>query len=206
MISCVLLALALGAEPAEAQFREVVVGVTTTCPYENAIEGSCWSGAYFALMKLEGVKAVDESANGYTCTARVYLKEMALPEPEKWAKQFKENVGQTYIFRGVEATVTGSVESHDSGPVLRVSGLDQPIALRPFEHKLQWNARKGAARQPEPDERVAYQQLATRVKDATEKGLKVVVTGPLTRTESGYDIEIREFFPVTQVAEADPEG
>ena len=47
--SCALLTLALWAEPAGAQVREVVVGITTTCPYET--RSGCWSGAYWALMR-----------------------------------------------------------------------------------------------------------------------------------------------------------
>src|SRR5882757_8276136 len=101
---CAVLVLALGANPARAQVHEVVVGVTVKCPYENAIEGSCWSGAYHALTQLDGVKTVDKSANGYNCTARVYLKKDGLPDPNKWAAQFKESVDQTYTFRGVEVT------------------------------------------------------------------------------------------------------
>ena len=135
-----------------AQIREVVVGITMTCPYENAIEGSCWSGAYWALMKLEGIKSVEESANGYTCTARVFLKDKGIPDPDKWAAQFKALVDQTYGFRGVEVSLVATVVGEDSGLVLRIPGVERPVRLGPLEHKLQWNARKGTPRQPEPDE------------------------------------------------------
>src|SRR5438876_9597350 len=113
--SCAIVALALWVAPASAQVAEVVVGVTTTCPYENAIEGSCWSGAYWALTQLEGVKSVDKSANGYNCTARVYLKNDGIPDPDKWALQFKKSVDQAYTFRGVEITVGGTVAGDASG-------------------------------------------------------------------------------------------
>src|SRR5262249_45015351 len=175
--SCALLTLALWAEPAGAQVRETVVGITTTCPYENAIEGGCWSGAYWALMQLDGVKAVDKAGNGYTCTAGVYLKDKAFPGPEGWASKFKGFVGQAYIFRGVELTADGTVSGANGGLSLQILGVDRPIALRRFEHKLQWNSKKHAPRQPEPDELNAYEQLASKVKNPNGEGLKVQVTG-----------------------------
>ena len=180
------------------QVRETTVGITTTCPYENAIEGGCWSGAYWALIQLDGVKAVDKAGNGYTNTARVYLKEQAFPDPEGWASKFKGFVGQTYIFRGVELTADGLVSGDDKGLTLQIPGVDRPIALRRFEHKLQWNSKKHAPRQPEPDELSAYEQLASKVKNANGERLKMQVTGPLTKSDTGYTLEVREFFPQTQ--------
>ena len=197
LASCAILTLALWAEPASAQVREVVVGITTTCPYENAIEGSCWSGAYWTLLDLEGIKSVEKSANGYNCTARVYLKDNGFPDPGKWTAQFKAKVDQAYIFRGVEVTVSGNIERAGDRPVLRVPGAERPIKLRPLEHKLQWNSKKGSARQPEPDERDAYQQLKSKVEDSKGGDLKVQVTGPLTKSDTGYTLEVREFFPPT---------
>ena len=102
--ACAVLVLALDADPARAQVHEVVVGITTTCPYENAIEGGCWSGAYHALLRLDGVKSVDKAANGYTCTARVYLKKDGIPDPDQWAAQFKKSVDQAYIFHMTSKT------------------------------------------------------------------------------------------------------
>ncbi|WP_165068177.1 hypothetical protein [Paludisphaera rhizosphaerae] len=176
-----------------------------TCPYENAIEGGCWSGAYWALMQLDGVKAVDKAGNGYTCTARVYLEDNAFPDPEAWASKFKECVGQAYIFRGVELTADGAVSSTDGGLTLHIPGVDRPIALRRFEHKLQWNSKKHAPRQPEPDELNAYEQLASMVKNPNGEGLKVQVTGPLTKSDTGYTLEVREYFPQTQSTYAAPQ-
>jgi hypothetical protein len=194
-----ILAIAMSAEPAGAQIREVVVGITTTCPYENAIEGSCWSGAYWALRDLDGIKSVEKSANGYNCTARVFLKSHALPDPEKWASQFKAKIDQAYIFRGVEVTAVGSVASVDRGLVFHLPGVDKAIVLRPLEHKLQWNSKKGSARQPEPDERDSYQQLASKMKGAKDGRLKVTVTGPLLNSDEGCTLEVREFFSQAEV-------
>jgi hypothetical protein len=189
------LAIALGVTTtAAAEVKEVIVGVTMTCPYENAIEGNCFSGAHLALLQIEGVKSVDQRADSYNCTARVQLEKNALPDPDEWKKQFTDRVGQACLFRGIEVTVVGAVEASDGGLALRVGGIERPIKLQPLQHKLQWNARKGAARQPEPDERDAYDQLFAK-KDAPGNQLSSVrVTGPLLKTETGLTVEVREFF------------
>ena len=191
---CAIVIIASGATSCRAQVREIVVGITMTCPYENAIEGNCWSGARAALKHLEGIKSVDEAANGYNCTARVSLEHASLPDPDKWAAQFKKLVDQNYMFRGVEVTVDGTVGRGDNGIKLRIPGVEQPLTLQSLEHKLQWNARKGAARQPEPDERDAYNQLAAKLKDTKDGELKAKVTGRLMNSDTGYKLEVREFF------------
>ncbi|QEL13654.1 hypothetical protein [Limnoglobus roseus] len=201
MLPCLLsaiVAMTASAVPARGQVHDVVVGVTIACPYENAIEGSCWSGAYWALTKLDGVKSVDKAANGYNCTAQVYPKDAGLPDPQKWAAQFKATVDQTYTFRGVEVTASGTVASTDAGLVLTIPGVKDPVPLGPLKNKLQWNAKKKAARQPEPDERDAYDQLAAQLKADKGGEHKVKLTGPLLTSEKGYTLEVREFFPVAK--------
>ena len=193
---CLLLAAA--AAPAHGQVHEVVVGVTLACPYDNAIEGSCWSGAYWALTKLDGVKSVDKAANGYNCTARIYPKDAGLPDPQKWAEQFKAIVDQTCTLRGVEVTAGGTVASVNGVLTLQIPGVKDPVPLGPLKNKLQWNSRKKAARQPEPDERDAHDQLAAQLKAAQGGELKAKVTGPLLKSEKGYALEVREFFPAAK--------
>src|SRR5207249_890529 len=150
---CALLAFALWAEPAGAQVKKVDVGITPSCPYGLA---ACWAGAYEALGRLEGVESVEKTPNGDNCTAGVRLKGHGLPDPDQWASQFKAMVDQAYQFRGVEVTVSGKLEGGDAGLVLQVPGVEQPIALAPLRHKLQWNPKKEAPHQPEPDERDAH--------------------------------------------------
>ena len=182
-----LAALALWPAAAGAQVREVVVGVTPNCPYGIK---ACWAGAYEALGRLEGVRAVATSPDAYNCTATVRLEGKGLPDPVKWADQFKAAVDKAHVFRGVEVTVEGSLEKTDDGFVVRVPGIATPLRLAPLEHKLQWNFKKGAARQPEPDERDA---LAAANKYAKGEPVKVSVTGPLLKKEDRYTLEVREF-------------
>jgi len=196
-----LLAFAILASPAEAQVTDVVVGVTPTCPYGIS---ACWSGAYAALGGLKGVEAVAKSPDTYNCTAQVLLKNDGLPDPAAWSGQFKSAAGEVYGFRGVEVTVEGTLEGEDENLALRVPGVQQPIRLSPLRDKLQWNFKKAAARQPEPDERDALAQLALKKKDAKGGLYKVEVTGPLKNAGEGYVLEVREFIPMN--AGGDPKG
>jgi galactose oxidase len=203
LTSCLVLALALWAQPGHAQVLDVVVGVTATCPY--GLE-ACWAGAYESLMRLDGVESVDKSPNAYNSTAKIRLKGSGLPDPGAWASQFKSMVDKSYLFRGVEVTVEGVGTGDDGGLALRVPGLEHPITLKPLAHKLQWNSRKEASRQPEPDEKDAYQELAPKAKGAGAEGLKLQLTGPLTKSSQGYSIEVREYIAQTRSADPSPQN
>jgi galactose oxidase len=192
-ITLAFLAFALPTGKVEAQVTEVIVGITPSCPYGI---GACWSGAYEALGTLGGIKSVSEAPDAYNCTARVYLKESALPEVSLWAEQFKSRVGRIYEFRGAEVTVLGTLETRGDGVLMRVPGVAEPIPLEPLRAKLQWNFRKARARQPEPDEKDAYQQLVQKKNTAGSEAFKVQVTGPLEKTGAGFSIQVREFFPM----------
>jgi len=186
------LALALCPDPAVAQVNEVVVGVTPTCPYGIR---ACWAGAHDALGRIDGVQSVSTMPDAYNCTASLRLKPQTLPDPDRWEATFKSVVDKAYVFRGVELTVEGTVEKAGDGLALRVPGIPQPIALAPLSHKLQWNFKKAAARQPEPDERDAMAHLALKAKDAGDAPFRVQVTGPFKHTDHGYALEVREFTP-----------
>jgi hypothetical protein len=193
-----VLVLALWAGPAAAQVTEVVVGVTPNCPYGLS---ACWGGAHEALGRLEGVRSVAKTPDAYNCTAHVHLKDKGLPNIEKWPEQFQAVVGKTYAFRGVEVTIKATVQEKDGSLVLEAPGLTRQVTLGPLEHKLQWNFKKGDARQPEPDERNAYKQLAARRKKAKVAGaFRAEVTGPLRVTDRGVVLEVREFTALPAVA------
>jgi galactose oxidase len=175
---------------AAGQVHEVIVGVTPACPYGIK---ACWAGAYHALGRVVGVESVAATPDAYNCTASLRLKPGALPDPEKWAAEFKTMVDKAYVFRGVELTVEGTVEKAGDELIMRVPGIAAPIELTPLRHKLQWNFKKRAARQPEPDERDAMAQLVLESKDARKSTFNVQVTGPFTHTDQGYSLEVREF-------------
>jgi hypothetical protein len=195
-LACLALSLCTGT--AEAQVKEVTVGVTPSCPYGI---GACWSGAYEALGRLEGVKSVSEAPDAYNCTARLYLKHSGLPDAERWAEQFKASVGRIYEFRGVEVTVEGTVETRGDDVFVRVPSIVDPISLKPLRTKLQWNFRKASARGLEPDEKDAYHQLVQKKNAAGNGTFTVLVTGPLEKTGAQASIQVREFFPMAPPGE-----
>src|SRR5262249_42941416 len=149
------------------------------------------------LGRLEGVDSVAKSPDAYNCTAHVYLKPRALPDPARWPEQFRSVVGEAFLFRGVEVSVRGAVAEKDGRLILRAPGVEQPIPRARLRNKLQWNFKRGPARQPEPDERAARRQLAADRKGAPPGPFRAEVTGPLRRAERGFVLEVREFFPQT---------
>jgi hypothetical protein len=188
-----------GAGPVRAQVTEVVVGVTPNCPYGFP---GCWAGAKEALEHLDDMLIVASTPDIYNCTARVHLKHRGFPDLVKWPKQFNAMVGTAHSFRGVEVTVSASVGKKDGQLILKMPGLKQDITLAPLENKLQWNFKKNAARQPEPDERKAYRMLAAKKKKAKGNDFQVEVTGPLRQTDQGLVIEVREFYLIDSKAMA----
>jgi galactose oxidase len=63
----------------------VTVGITGTCPYGI---GSCWGGAYDARGRLDGVDLVDPVPDVDDSTARVFLQDDRLPNPQAWERVF----------------------------------------------------------------------------------------------------------------------
>lgn len=187
-----LLALLVWTKSADAQITEVWIGVTPTCPYGIS---ACWAGAYGALGCLDGVDSVAKNPDAYNCTAHVHMEHGGLPDVDKWSMQFKSAVDEIYVFRGVEITIEGWVNETENSFFLKARQLETPLTLAPLKNKLQWNYKKEAARQPEPDERDAYRQLVSKRMSTTVTDFRVQVTGPLIATENGMVLEVREFFP-----------
>jgi hypothetical protein len=90
--------------------------------------------------------------------------------------------------------VLGVVVATDEKLVLKAPGVQQELRLVPLENKLQWNFKKRAARQPEPDEQQAYRALAAEQRKVKGLSVQAEVTGPLRQTEEGLVLEVREFF------------
>ena len=101
----------------------------------------------------------------------------------------------TQIFRGVEVTVQGVVESQNSG-VLVLAGNHKrpPLFLEPIEpfDKIQWDFAKLTVRPLEQAERDAYPALLDSVRSAGGT-LVATVTGPLRKSGSDYVLEVRQF-------------
>ena len=194
LLFVLLLVFLLAAVPSSAQVVEVRVGVTPQCPY--GLE-ACWGVAREGLLNLEGVESIASYPDTYNCTAIVKLKHKRLPALDQWPKQFKKNVGEIQLFRGVEITIRGEVEKQADAFALSAPGLSQAIPLEPLQHKLQWNFKKKAYRGPEPEEKEAYKHLAA-MQTQKDRPRKFEITGPLRKTSRGFVLEVREFFPLSE--------
>jgi hypothetical protein len=171
-----------------ANSTPVVVGITGTCPYGIA---ACWGGANEALRSLEGVQYVDPIPDGDSSTATLYLEDDRLPALDHWDDQFRRMVRQSYVLRGVEVTVKGTIQTRDGGLVLADEGHRPPVKLAPLDPggKIQWDPAAGGPQAAEPGETAAYDTLARSSEAAG--GRPLTVTGPLHQTGAGYRLQVR---------------
>lgn len=169
-----------------------MVGVTATCPYGIS---ACWGGAYESLTHMQGVRLVRPVPNAQDSTAFVYLEHDGLPDLDVWPTQFANIANGTHIFRGVEVTVEGVLETQESGSLI-VHGNDKrpPLLLEPIQagDKIQWDAGKQSVKPLDPLEQGAYGTLLEKVK-SVRGPLIATVTGPLKKSDYEYVLEVRRF-------------
>ena len=171
-----------------ARGTQVLVGIRGSCPYGIA---ACWGGANEALRSLEGVEYVDPIPDGERSTATVYLEDDRLPALDHWDDQFLRMVRQTYVLRGVEVTLNGTIEARDGVLLLASEGRRPPVELAPLAPggKIQWDPAAASPQAAEPGEASAYNMLA-RSSGATD-ARRLTVTGPLQQTGAGYRLQVR---------------
>ena len=172
--------------PGNAGMRDPVF--PTDCPYGIA---ACWGGASEALRSLEGVQYVDPIPDGDSSTATVYLEDDGLPALDLWDEQFQRMVRQAYQLRGVEVTLTGTIEERNDVLVLAGDGRRPPVELAPLnpQGKIQWDPAAHGPQGAEPDETGAYGELARSAGSAGARPL--TVTGPLHQAQTGYRLQVR---------------
>jgi galactose oxidase len=169
-------------EPAPG--TRVTVGLTSQCPYGLA---ACWGGAYEGLTTLTGVAVVTPYADAADSTAEVFLGNAGLPDLDAWPDQLARSANGSYVFRGVEITVDGTVERQGDDVVL-VDAFRPPIRLRPLEpgQELAWDLTNRGPRAASDEERAAFSRLADRIGD------NVQVTGPAGKSGPDWSLAVRE--------------
>jgi galactose oxidase len=170
----------------------VTVGITPTCLYGLA---GCWGGAKGALLRLTGVETVLEEANAYTSTASMFLKDDRLPDLDIWRREFGRIANAVYSLRGIEMTLSGTIEETD-GLLRLVGNQTRPsVLLAPLDaaNKVQWDFATKANWPLEPDEANAYARLKQILGDPKRRGSSITVTGTLLKNESGFFLEVRTF-------------
>ena len=173
---------------AAANGTRVVAGITGNCPYGIA---ACWGGANEALRSLEGAQYVDPIPDGDRSTATLYLEDDGLPALDHWGDQFRRMVHQTYELRGVEVTLTGTIQARNDVFMLAGEGRRPPVELLPLDPggKIQWDPATQGPQAAGPAEVGAYDTLT---RSAGAVGARpVTVTGPLNQTQAGYQLQVR---------------
>ena len=137
---------------------------------------------------------VDPIPDGEASTATVFLVDDRLPPLDRWDEQFRRIVNDSYVLRGVEISLRGTIEARDGVFVLAGVGRRPPVELAPLDPggKIQWDPAAGGTGGPqavEPGEASAYDTL-TRSPGATD-ARPLTVTGPLHQTEAGYRLQVR---------------
>jgi hypothetical protein len=170
---------------------EVTIGITPTCPYGLAV---CWGGAQDALNHLTGIKDVRPIADGTNSTAFVYMKDDVLPDIDVWREEFAGVVNGSYLLRGIEMTLEGSIKESNGLLTLMGAGARPSVVLAPLDavDKVQWNLETHSNWPVLPDEQIAYWQL-TKLMQSPKPPNTVKVTGPLMKNENGFFMEVRQF-------------
>jgi galactose oxidase len=137
------------------------------------------------------VQHVDPVPDGAASTATLYLTDNGLPSLNRWENQFREMVHQTYELRGVEVTLTGTVETRNDMLVLVGDDPRPPVELVPLapDGKIQWDPATRGPQAAEPREAAAYDTLT---RSAGKVGAQpLALTGPLHQTQVGYRLQVR---------------
>jgi len=169
----------------------VVLGITPICPYGI---GACWGGAYDALQRLRDVDQVRPIPDNLDSTAFLYMKDDLLPDLDKLREEFAAVANDSYVLRGVEVTLRGTVTASHGLLVLEGNDTRPDIVLAPLEatHKVQWDIVSRASWPMTPDEADAYERLSALVA-GTAEGAAVEATGPLKKNGDEYYLEVRSF-------------
>lgn len=174
---------------ATANGTRIELGITPTCPYGL---GACWGGAYEALSNLPGVEHVDPIAHMSGSTASVFLADNGLPDLELCKRLFKGFVSDTYVLRGFEVAVTGTVGVRDNTLVLLSEGMRPEVNLIRLgsEAKVQWDANTQRPQAITGEEAAAYDRLFQSAKPGPLG--PVSITGPMSQADAlEYTLQVR---------------
>ena len=176
---------------ATASRPEVVVGLSSTCPYGLA---ACWGGAYAGLKQLSGVEKVRPLADAAASVAFLYLDHDGLPDLANWPEEFARSANGSYVWRGVEVTLSGAIEDDSGAFFLRETQVRPRIELAPLKlsDKVQLDLKNGTLLPLPPDEADAYGRLTSAV-ETKSAGTAWSLTGPLKALPSGFVLEVRTF-------------
>jgi hypothetical protein len=173
----------------DADKPPVVIGVTPICPYGI---GACWGGAFDALQHLSGIEKVRPIPDNAASVAFVYLKNDTLPNLDQWREEFADVANDSYVLRGIEMTMDGTVTETNGLLTLAGNETRPEVVLAPLQapDKVQWDIKTSANWPMLPEEEAAYERLSARLAEAAD-GAKVEVVGPLRKNGNEFFLEVR---------------
>lgn len=172
----------------ENKGTRVAVGLTPSCPYGL---GTCWPGAFDALKHLEDVGWVRPVADSAKWTGEVYLrKHNGIPNLKLWRAQFKHLTNGSYTLRGVEVTLSGTIQINKGTARLSLANGERKVLLAPLtkSNKIQWNPPSSREESVSEAEKNSLTEL---LNVASNKLLDI--TGPLGGSEEEPVIYVRNF-------------
>lgn len=176
--------------PACAQVRSLTLGINVNSPYGI---GEPWVTIREGLQRLDFVESISAQPDKDASTGELRTKNGQLPDLEVLAKALRDT-GAGASLRGVEATIDGEIAKEDDHFVLRLSGTNLTLDLKPLTKLVQ------RRRQPTAAEKAAYQTLTAKSK---AHSLRARVVGPLVREVAGREasrppaLEVRTFSLLT---------
>jgi len=141
------------------------------------------------------VKYVSDRACSKTWTGEMQTTGGRLPDLRRWARAFREEVGQAFVIRGVEATVEGRLVEVGGKLALRLKSTGENLLLVPLRRKVEWDPERERVAPMTNDERTAHDRLRARWAEPSGWDAAVRVAGPLVQDKDGAisGLEVREF-------------
>ena len=118
-----------------------------------------------------------------------------LPDLAAWVRAFREEIGQAFIIRGVEATIEGELVEDGGRLALRLRATGAALLLVPLRRKVEWDPGREREAPATDEERKAHERLRARWAESRGRGVAVRVVGPLVQNKDGAvtGLEVREF-------------
>ena len=137
------------------------------------------------------MKSVSERACCKTWTGELQTEGGRLPDLKDWVRAFREEIGQAFVIRGVEATVEGRLFEEDGKLALRLERTGEVLRLVPLRRNVAWDPKRDREAPLTDDERKAHERLA----ESRGRAGVVRVVGPLVQDKDGVvsALEVREF-------------
>jgi hypothetical protein len=175
---------------AKATRPPVLVGLTPTCPYGLS---ACWAGAYAGLKQLSGVDVVRPLADAEKAVAFLYLNHDGLPDLKSWPIEFARAVNGSYVWRGVEMTLTSNIQAEGTDLFLPETAARPKIQLLPLQEqdKVQLDLESGVPKPLPIEESSAFELLSSQQR--SQLTATWAITGPIQETSNGYVLEVRKF-------------